>query len=322
MIEPGQKPPSINIPLWMLVGCLVLAGPLLFIGGPDHYSARPVKLLWDLGHIPLMFCLGLILIKLLSILRLTSYWLFFSIYLCVILVVAVTTEFIQGKIGRIASISDVASDIWGALLAWLFIGHYPLVRRFAWRCVFTGVAIGLGAVVLSRPAMVLYDEVLARVQFPLLAGFESTSELSRWKVKSGLVRSTDRATEGRYSLKVLLLPTGYSGVSFRDFPVDWRAFDVLRFDVWSPMMSLPITVRVHDKTHQEGAQVYDDRFNRRYRLDKGWNRITIDLHEISQAPKGRTLKLSEVEGFGFFGYNLGFSETIYLDQVLLLRKDS
>lgn len=322
VIEVNHKPDSVKMPSWVIAVCLTISVPLLFIGGPDYYADRMIKLLWDLGHILFMFFTGLLLVGLLSRLSLIAYWRFFGIYLFIVVMIAVATEYIQGKIGRVPSISDIFLDLWGALLAWGYIGWYPLERTIVWRGVFTSLILGFGILVLIKPIVILYDEVLAKTQFPLISGVENASELSRWSSKNDLVRSPGRATEGQFSLKVLLLPNGYSGVSIGDFPADWQGFDVLQFDVWSPLLSLPITVRVHDKLHVEGEQQYGDRFNRRYQLEKGWNRITIDLNDLLHSPKGRRFKLSEVEGIGLFSYNLGTTEAIYLDQVILLRKKS
>lgn len=318
--EISQKTAVVNMPSWVIAVCLVVSVPLLFVGGPDYYDSRVIKLLWDLGHIPFMFFTGLLLIGVLSRLSLMSYWLFLGLYFCAVAMIAVASEFLQGKVGRVPSSSDVFSDLWGALLAWVYVGWYPSERLLVWKSTFFALAVGGGILVLTKPAMTLYDEGLAKTQFPLIAGFESSSELSRWRVGSGVVRSPDRATEGQYSLKVLLLSEGYSGASIDEFPADWQGFDFLQFDVWSPLLSLPVTVRLHDKLHVMGEQHYNDRFNRRYQLEKGWNRIIIDLNDVLRAPKGRSFKLSEVEGLGLFSYNLGAMETIYLDRVILLRK--
>lgn len=320
MTDESQKATSVTMPPWVIAVCLMVSVPLLFIGGPGYYESRVIKLLWDLGHIPFMFFTGLLLANVLSRLALTSYWLFFGLYFCAVVMIAVATEVVQGKVGRVPSTSDVYADLWGALLAWLFVGRYPLKGALIWKFSLFSLAVGGSILVLMKPVMTLYDEMLAKHQFPLIAGFESFSELSRWSAKSGLVRSLDRATEGQYSLKVLLLPEGYSGVSVSDFPADWQEFDYLRFDVWSPLSLLPVTVRLHDKPHVRGDQHYNDRFNRRYQLEKGWNRIVIDLNDVLRSPEGRLFELGEVEGIGLFSYNLGSMKAIYLDQMILLRK--
>ncbi len=312
--------PAVSIPVWVTVGCLIISAPLLFIGGPDYYASRITKLLWDLGHIPFMFFAGLVVVRLLSRLPLKSYGVFCGLYFFIVVIIAISTEYLQSKVGRVPSASDVLADLWGALLAWVYVGWNPPQRVFVWRYAFSAVVLGFGVLVFIKPMMILYDEMLAKTQFPLIAGFEVASELSRWSAGHDLVRTHTKATEGHYSLKVLLLPTGYSGASIGGFPADWQGFDVLEFDVWSPLSSLAITMRLHDKLHVEGDQQYSDRFNRRYLLESGWNRIRVDLRDVLTSPKGRSFKLDEVEGFGLFSYNLGASETIYLDRVILRRK--
>lgn len=322
VVEKNVKSTSGLMPVWVIALCLAVSVPLLFIGGPDYYDGRVVKLLWDLGHIPFMFFAGLLVLRVLARLPPMAYWSRCGIYFCTTLFIALITEYMQGKVGRVPSSTDVISDLWGALLAWVYAGCYPQARPFIWKATFSVLTVATGGLVLTTPVLILYDEWLAKTQFPLIAGFENSSELSRWSARSELVRSTDRATEGRHSLKVLLLPEGYSGASINDFPANWQTFDYVRVDIWSPLSLLPITVRMHDKQHVEGDQHYDDRFNRRYELTKGWNRVLIDLNDVLRSPKGRAFNLNDVEGLGLFSYNLGTVNEIYIDQLVLLRKES
>ena len=61
-----------------------------------------------------------------------------------------------------------------------------------------------------------------------------------------------------------------------------------------------ITCRVHDRQHTLGLELYNDRFNRSYPLNPGWNRISINIEDISTAPQTRPMDLSQIQG----GWNL------------------
>jgi hypothetical protein len=203
------------------------------------------------------------------------------------------------------------------IMALVIACRYQFISIVPGNRVLTVMTLVVGVIVFIKPLTIMYDEALAKHQFPLLSGFEHQTELTRWASKETLVRSTDRATEGKYSLKFAILPEGYSSISIMDFPANWKSYRWLQFDIWSASSQLPITVRIHDRAHVEGAQLYPDRFNQRYTLLNGWNRISIDLQKVKISTKGRMLNLEEVWGFGLFSHDLGTREVVYLDQLTL-----
>lgn len=291
----------------------VLSGfVLLFLGGPGYYSHRVFKAAWDLGHVPFMFVVGMVVLERLLKTQLISKKILPMVYGGVIIGVAFSSEYVQSFVGRTPSLPDVLADLLGGLLAWLFV--FGLAQRLL--VVLTFI---FSIVVITPFSMIMYDELMARQQFPLISGFETRSELSRWTAKSELHRSSLRSTEGLYSLSFTLFDKGYSGVSIKDFPSSWQGYRFLKLDVWSPREQLPITIRIHDKLHTESDQLYSDRFNRLYRLKQGWNRVTITLDDIYSAPQDRAFNLNEVRGLGLFSYNLGAQEMLYLDRLVLVK---
>jgi hypothetical protein len=69
----------------------------------------------------------------------------------------------------------------------------------------------------------------------------------------------------------------------------------------------------------KGAQRFQDRFNRRYTIQPGWNRIHIPLLDAQQAPEGRAMDLSAVMAVGLFATRLERPRTVFLDDIRLLR---
>ncbi len=304
---------------WGLLAGLLVGFVLLFVGGPEYYASRLLKTSWDLGHILFMFLFGVALIGLLARLNIKAASVWLLIYGGVVLLFSATTELLQETVGRTGSLSDLLADSFGAMLALLLVRRRVTPLNALWWKPLAGVTAVVGAIVIMKPLTILYDEIVANYQFPLLAGFETRSELSRWGGSALYERSAERMVDGDYALKLLLSEAGYSGVSLKHFPSNWREFKALQFDIWSPRSLLPITVRIHDKTHVMGSRDYLDRFNRRYDLTKGWNRIVIAVEDIRLAPATRELNVSEVLGVGLFSHDLGESATLYLDQVMLLR---
>ena len=297
---------------------VLIGGVLLFVGGPDYYSSRVFKAMWDLGHVLFMFVFGIAVLGVLYRVQFIPKKALPAYYACVIVGVAFSSEYRQRFVGRTFSLSDVLADALGGALAWLFVYRRSLFFSGLIKRIWTTLALVLGIIVITPFSTILYDEMIAKNQFPLISGFENKTELSRWAGSSELNRSTLKSTEGLYSLGFLLSAEGYSGVAIRNSPSNWQAYRTLQFDVWSPLGGLPVSVRIHDRLHTDGDQLYADRFNKHFGLKRGWNRVSISLNEVQNAPKNRELNLSEVWGFGLFSYNLGTQEKLYLDQLILI----
>jgi hypothetical protein len=316
---PEQNPGSAGIPRWLLLGLLSVCTPLFFWGAPDHLSPRSIKQLWNLGHI-LYFAIatGLLLSwRPLACLPLPRQWL---LTLTLALLAGVGIEILQYGIQRSPDWEDVARDMIGALLVLCF---GPGQRQIPSRRLRSGIQ-GLASILLlwqSWPlGMTLIDELAAWRQFPLLAGFESSLEASRWVGDAQRSLSEPSfSTSGRL-LKLRLNPKPYSGVTLKYFASDWRGYGSLLMDVYNPSAEpLWITCRIHDLAHEQGPQRFDDRFNQRYLLLAGWNRLEIALTEVAAAPRTRTLDLATIVNLGIFTSALKEPRVIYLDNVQLRR---
>ncbi len=166
----------------------------------------------------------------------------------------------------------------------------------------------------------LRDEQNAKIGFPLLSGFESKLELTRWTGDADFILSKVIKNTGESSLKIFLNTSKYSGVSLKYFPKEWEFYNLLSFKIFNPQNAfIKITCRIHDKKHTEGKQVYTDRFNKTYTLLKGWNTIEIDLNDVRNAPFKRKMNMNNIYGFGIFVISQKENKTIYLDDVLLKK---
>ena len=95
---------------WLLYFGVLVGSILLFVGGPDYYSNRVFKVVWDLGHVPFMFVFGIAALGLLHRIQFISKKTLPALYGCVIIGVAFGSEYIQGFVGRTSSLSDVFAD--------------------------------------------------------------------------------------------------------------------------------------------------------------------------------------------------------------------
>ncbi|WP_139249394.1 hypothetical protein [Malonomonas rubra] len=288
---------------------------LLFVGGPGPYSLRTFTFAWGLGHL-LSFALWGYLYLLWrgagSFRRLAGEVLLLSLLL------GGLTELLQAGFGREASWVDLGNDLLGAGTALVFSR-----QRFDWQplsrlLLQTAVVLLIGWQLIPF-AKVVADDVLAQQQFPLLSGFETRLEVSRWGGACRRQIDVSQAYSGARSLRVDLGTQRYAGLALKHFPADWSGYSRLRFHLYNPANEpFQFYFRIHDQQHKASDNRYSDRFNTEFTVPQGWNSLEIDLQEVAAAPKDRQLDLAKVAGMNIFVGKLAEPFSFYLDEVILL----
>jgi len=295
--------------------CIALA----LIGGPGYYSPRSVQCGWNLGHIFLFALLTYLLLNLWG--RITKkpflrqcFWIFF-----VTLCLGTAIELVQfGLSGRSPDFGDIIRNFAGALftLAFLATSRSTLSKRSL--RLLQGIAIFTLLLAFVPFTIALTDEIIARGQFPILADFETPFEMDRWTGSARIAADREIARHGKASLVIPLTTAQYSGAGLKYFPGDWSEYNLLRFSVFNPSsVSIKIVCRVHDSLHFEKGGKYEDRFNRNFLIDRGWNDIGIPLEDIAKAPKNRPMEMGRIQGFGIFAVRLPTPQTINIDYLRL-----
>lgn len=296
---------------------MALMWPFFFIGGFDYYDPRSLKALWNLGHFIFFGMFALVL---------DSYWcalgrsIFFRITITILILVFVGLgiELVQLKFAhRVFSLSDVFRDLSGGAVALFWKGRLRLPRIQS----ILGVLLSISVVAVNFLPLgfALIDEFRSYKDFPLLSGFESGAELSRWdgsRVSLCLVPSPQ--SQGRYSGKITLTTDKYSGVSLDHFPGDWGSGSGLAFDVFNPGPQMVLHYRVHDYHHQITGQNFTDRYNGSTVLEYGWNEIVIPITDIMNGPKDRKMDVTKISGLGLFVMNQPEQRVLFIDNVRLL----
>ncbi len=303
--------------LFFLAPLALVFAILLFVGGPGASSLRSFRYIWGVGH---LFCFALWV-------YLYLHWrsqqpLVRQLLEVVILVFLVggSVELIQGQIGREASWIDLGNDMIGGLAGMVFLSPARNQLSF-WRLKFFQLII-LGLLIWSLLPVgkVLLDDVIAYQQFPLLAGFETPLEASRWSGSARRHVVHDIHYSGTASLRVQLTTHRYSGISLKESPRNWSGYRAVSLYVFNPDAEiLQLHFRIHDRDHYEHDNAYSDRFNTSFKLRQGWNHLQVDLDRVEHAPKTRLLDLSQVTGLGLFVGKLPRNRIIYVDQVELIR---
>lgn len=304
---------KINQQLIVLVPAAFVCAVLLFVGGPGFDSLRSYRYGWEAGHL-FSFALWTYLYSLWR--RACSFWSLAVEVLLLTIVVGGLTEILQSLIGREGSWLDLGNDIVGCLIGLFFLTAVRRVLPSFWLRSMQLPVLILVIWSLIPTGRVIIDDLIAHQQFPLLSGFETSLEASRWHGSAKRTVSGDIASSGQSSLQIKLNTQRYSGLGLKDFPRDWSAYRVLSLQVFNPdAKPLMLHFRLHDHLH---SNQYSDRYNHSFNLKTGWNELVISLADVATAPKNRLFDLSRVAGMGVFVGKLERSRTIYLDDVLLL----
>ncbi len=222
MIWPHQRR------LFLLVPLALVCAVLLFVGGPDFNSLRSYRYGWGSGH---LFCFAL--------------WAYlYALWRCDIsfrrllieallltLVVGGTTELLQSGIGREASWQDLGNDVVGSLVGIFFLAParlqlFPMARKILQIPILVLVVWSL-----LPTAKAIVDDLIAHKQFPLLSGFETSMEMTRWNGSAKRRIVSELAFSGQYSMRLDLSTQRYSGLGLKDFPHDWSSYGSVRLQV-------------------------------------------------------------------------------------------
>jgi len=146
--------------------------------------------------------------------------------------------------------------------------------------------------------------------------FESDEHARCWGVEEELADrvelsvSTDHATQGKRSLKMVLKPHEWPGMNTTKLPRDWSAFKELKFDVIADR-DANINVRIDD----DDSTSYETR----YQLGstdvfKGKNTVTVFTIDV-----GGRIDLKRIKAMYIFSGSVQEDLTFYIDNVRLVK---
>ena len=302
-----------------MVVLLLLCFALLFIPGPETRGDRLLVYLQDFTHFPLFAVVAFLLLALfrrspLSVIRRA-----FVIVLLTVLV-GVTAEFIQPFVGRTAGVRDVVLGLAGSV-ATVCLSMAFQSRAIVARVLLVAISLLLAVAAVFPLIIIILDRQAARRDFPLLASFESRTELGRWSVNGCRVsRVPDHTTHGQWALKIEVEnPDNYPGLFESDSLRNLSGIQQLCFDIFVPGDApLKIWLRMDDRLNP----VYSDRFQDLRTLFPGTNTICVERGALGSTPSGRPLNLGRILSWGIFFDQAKPGETLYLDNVRVLTGSS
>lgn len=301
--------------IYLIITILVV---FLFIGGEAQQQHRLIKDTWDAGHLVLF---GLISFAFFHSKKQAHHSLlkqvFVTTFFCLLLGTAI--EFAQLLFNREFSRDDIINDMIGGYLGlcMLFIAKHT--EKNINRVIAGLFFIILSIIGLRNFEQHLLDEYRMRTDFPVLADFENKLEESRWENKLVNTQySTRYSTSGNNALQVEYLRGRYPNISLEHFMRNWSGYQQLSFSVYNPEPAiLNFTLKIDDYQHVKNGRRFTDRLNKKIQLQQGWNHINIPVEEIRQAPRQRSMDISQINTVSLFTDKLEKPVTIYLDNMRL-----
>lgn len=273
--------------------------------------------LMDFAHIPLFFALAVVTVNAPIFPKQMGRGWRLAITALFLTAFAGATEIIQPYFNRTKDIIDFRNGVFATVVGlagvevWRRPGH-------ALRLLYLALVIA-GSSYALHPAFAEFQGIVwRRLQFPLLAGFESPSEMLAWHPSDGaeISRSHSNVAAGDWSLHLLFQNRTLSGAEFFLSQCDWRGFAVLKFDAYNPGAPFTLILRVDD----DGPHgTVGDRAHWTALLGSGWNHVTIPLSELEHAPKSRVLNLSAIRRMVFFTETRAEKHEMFLDSVRLAK---
>lgn len=283
----------------------------------EGITPRLFSAFWNLGHFGLFFIWSWLLATVL-----TSWFGLRGITLLIIgliaaLVAGFAIEDAQFDGGaRSASIDDLILDVIGAFVA---LGIHPSCRQGlskVTRTVLLLAAMGLTLYAVYPFSKLLVDTLYQHRQFPVLLDFSTPLEFGRAK---GSATRSMRVREGNdsQSLLVTFSPHRYSMVGFADFPSDWRGYGKLWMNVYNPQDSaLELHCRIQDQTTNRH---YSDRYNEKFSVEPGKQRIAMNLQAVRISPRGREMDMSRIDLVLCYTVYLKREQVLWIDRIALVE---
>lgn len=314
--------------LAIVVGGVGLLGVLTFaLLYPLPPLSRVGRTILDMGHAPAFAAVTIVLFRLACGLRPSSGLPTLLVIGAAMAIFGYASEVVQSICGRGYALQDIMADVLGVIAGVCWVAKNRCTRAGSRVCLALVSVVAL-LIASTSPAMIFVDVARQKAALPLLASFESETELSRWVVREGrMSRVSIGTTDGVRALRVDLDAGRYPGVTMIWPESDWSNYDDLVFDVTVPeernqkageaagrQPPPALILKVEDASH-DGS--FEDRFHRQLRLTHGLNEVRVPLTEIEHALSSRRMDLREISIVQLFLSGPTAPHTFFVDHLRL-----
>ncbi|MEL0657851.1 VanZ family protein [Psychromonas arctica] len=315
---------------------------LLFLDIQTIISERLIDALWPIGHVTVFAFWGSLFLLYQPTIKAASLKKQFLLMTVFCFIFGISIELIQPFFGRSRELADVFLNYVGLLLSIILFSRHFIhwCYKLIYYCLFSYL--------LSPSVLCIYDEIKAKVEYPVLASFEHDVALTRWKADQPLSlvipEQLDKQLNRQLSqsspsinkmMKVTFVPREYSGVALRYFEGDWQGYKTLVIRFYNPntatpaeiktdenvertqLDTLPVTLLVTDEHYNKSKPNYKDRYEKKLHIEPGFSEISIPLNTIKDGVQLREMDLSKMAGVDFYMYELNGPINLYIDQLYL-----
>jgi hypothetical protein len=322
-----SKSRPVSVVLLVIVLAILITLPLLL---QVPASTRLCEELFNAGHAPLFGVVALILLNLGSVVSTSLSSSLYKRYVfagLTALFLGIALELLQSASGSDAEFSDVLRDAEGIVSFLSIAAILDRSRPAAIASRRVRLPIMIGAVLIFLTAFIsvalwAHAYLDRNAAFPTLASFDTEVGCRFFSVEDARIDRVPCPSEwnpARHDAvgEITFYPAHYSTVILDEPYSDWTGYSFLEISLFSPPSdSLRLTVRVHDKQHNDE---FSDRFNATYRLAPGASRITIPLESIAESPVTRSMDISAIAGVALFTAEIKDSIILYVDSLQLRR---
>jgi VanZ family protein len=228
-------------------------------------------------------------------------------------------EILQPFFGRNASWLDMSLDVVGICTGYVLwrVANGTLARPWLLLCTF------VAAIVFIQPAQ-LYAQWQREQAFPNLLDFDQDSLTAFVEVQGAAELSVVGAPitwhDNPTRVGLLKVTTGpWPGIYLRPSIADWRDYEAISFQVYSPYLhSMTVSLRIDDSHYDGGG----DNFDQKYAIVPGVNNLHISLSEVRKAPRERALDMGNIALLFLYVPQPEDPIILYLDNFRLVLSDS
>ena len=325
--DPAQTIPVSRLLIFVIGGLGIVTG-LVF---PFPMTGRYWNAVFDLAHAPAFFLIFLLVAGFLdpasvgfsrssrALLHLTprrllliSGLLFFG---------GVTCEVAQKFVERHPSINDIIANSVGLLAGTLYC--LSLRIRHRW---YRLAGIPMALVFLISPSISHVQELVEyarqRKEFPLLASFERSLELTAWTPHGATVtHDMTWASMGLQSMRIESSGDRQPG-AVMVWPIpNWSDYNTLKFELFNPEASaVTVGVTISDEDHVQHLWEPSDRFNWSVELmPREVKKVLIRLQDVASSPETRSMDLTRVSNLNIYMQNARRGSKLHVDGIVLLK---
>jgi len=231
------------------------------------------------------------------------------------LVLASGCELLQTFVQRHPRWQDVGTDLVGVSVAVGWLGRRVGGGR-AYGALFVAGLAAVLYLVYSWPVYFMAERQAVR-RFPLVADFETSTELALWDLNGQAHGSfgIQEQSEGDHVLTVGVEPQDlYPGVIARGLPRDWSAYEILSFRARLERgAQARINIRLDDFASREDSLWCGEGFP----LEAEWRTFEVDLKSAASDVEERPFRLDDIDSLLLYLTRVEDGTTVLIDDIVL-----